>query len=240
MRSDEVLEQVRIALRSDPRVDLGRYPIDMHFDAGVLTLSGEVGTVAAKKLALERAAALECVNSIVDRLHIMPTKRSGDGVIRHHIRDGLLGDPAMRDCSVRVRVGATVEMARDLAPGSPYSIEISVNDGVATLDGEVPSLCHKRLAGVLAWWIPSCRDVINGLAEVPAQQDDDGELVDAVQLVLERNRLVDATHVKVSAEHYIVTLEGYVTSREQRAMTESDAWYVFGVDDVRNKLEVRP
>ncbi|HEX5022545.1 MAG TPA: hypothetical protein VFX54_17890 [Candidatus Binatia bacterium] len=28
---------------------------------------------------------------------------------------------------------------------------------------------HKRLAGVLAWWVPGTRDVVDGLEEVPAE-----------------------------------------------------------------------
>jgi osmotically-inducible protein OsmY len=38
-----------------------------------------------------------------------------------------------------------------------------VKEGVVTLDGEVSSLAHKRLCGVLAWWVPGSRDVVNGL-----------------------------------------------------------------------------
>jgi hypothetical protein len=48
---------------------------------------------------------------------------------------------------------------------------VEVRDDVVTLNGEVPSLSHKRLAGVLECWVPGCRDVIDGLAEVAAQQD---------------------------------------------------------------------
>lgn len=47
---------------------------------------------------------------------------------------------------------------------------IEVKKGIVTLNGEVPSLTHKRLAGVLAWWVPGTRDVVNGLEEVPAER----------------------------------------------------------------------
>ena len=55
-------------------------------------------------------------------------------------------------------------------------------NGVVTLNGEVPSLSHKRLAGVLAWWVPGTRDVINGLEEVPPEEDNDDELIDAMHV----------------------------------------------------------
>ena len=32
-----------------------------------------------------------------------------------------------------------------------------------TLNGRVPGLPSRRLAGVLAWWVPGVRDVVNGI-----------------------------------------------------------------------------
>ena len=85
------------------------------------------------------------------------------------------------------------------------TIVVEVRDGVVTLNGEVPSLSHKRLAGVLAWWVPGCRDVINGLAEVPAQEDNDDELTDAVCLAVRKRSLrqchQDAGHEQSGSCH---------------------------------------
>jgi len=38
----------------------------------------------------------------------------------------------------------------------------------------------------------------------------------------------------------VVTLEGDAPSAPQKEMAEFDAWYVFGVDKVDNRMEVRP
>jgi osmotically-inducible protein OsmY len=48
---------------------------------------------------------------------------------------------------------------------------VVVDGDVVTLNGQVPSLSHKRLAGVLAWWVPGVRDVVDGLAVEPTQSD---------------------------------------------------------------------
>ena len=53
--------------------------------------------------------------------------------------------------------------------GQPF-VEFAVEDGIVTLDGEVPSLTHKRLAGVFAWWVPGSRDVINGMPDFMGKQ----------------------------------------------------------------------
>jgi osmotically-inducible protein OsmY len=43
----------------------------------------------------------------------------------------------------------------------------------------------------------------------------------------------------VGARGSVVTLEGRVPSEPQRQMAEADAWCVFGVDAVVNRLELR-
>jgi hypothetical protein len=136
---------------------------------------------------------------------------------------------------------------RDLAPpagssqwpsDAPGLIEVAVDDGVVTLDGRVPGLDHKRLAGVLAWWVPGSRDVINGIGVEPPEDDNDGALVDAVRIALEKDPLVPAGQVGVRARDCVVTLTGLVSNADEREMAEMDAWYVFAVDQVENHIEV--
>jgi len=105
-----------------------------------------------------------------------------------------------------------------------------------TLDGEVESLSHKRLAGLLAWWVPGTRDVVNGIEVKPYEDDNDDEITAAVAIALEKDRLVTADSIKVSTRNSVVTLEGVVPNRRQAEMAESDAWYIFGVDRVVNHL----
>ena len=91
---------------------------------------------------------------------------------------------------------------------------------------------------MLAWWVPGSREVINGLEEVPLQQDNDDEVVDAVRLVLEKDPWVRAEQIRVRVRNYTVMLEGLVPDAKVKEMAEFDAWYVFGVDRVINHLVV--
>jgi osmotically-inducible protein OsmY len=109
-----------------------------------------------------------------------------------------------------------------------------------TLSGTVPSLGHMRLAGVLAWWVPGSRDVVNDLDVVPAEADSDDEMTDAVRGALEKDPFVNADQIRVSTRGRVVTLTGVVPKDAERDMAERDAWYVAGVDDVRNELTVHP
>ncbi|MBW8267938.1 BON domain-containing protein [Caldovatus aquaticus] len=236
----DILEQVRKALRSDPRIRPTAGPIRLSFAPdGALAMEGEVDRLAGKKLALEAAARVPGVTGIVDRLRVRPATPMGDGAIRDAVRDALLEEIVLADCTLRVRTKDGIETVRE--PPDPHGeIVISVEDGVVTLDGEVAGLGQKRMAGVLAWWVPGSRDVVNGLGVNPPDVDSDEAITDAVRQVLEKDPLLAAESIAVTTHRGVVTLEGFVPSEDQRHMAEDDAWAVFGVDGVVNRLEVRP
>lgn len=235
---ESVLDAVRRKLQSEARIAVGTDGIRMGLSDGVLTLEGEVETIAGKRLALERAAAHPEVRGIVDRLLVRPAVAMGDREIADHVRDALLQEPALADCAITVTRGAGRDVIRD--PDSPAgSIEVDVADGVVTLNGELAGLGRKRLAGVLAWWVPGSRDVVNGIAVVPDEADSPDAVEEAVRVVLEKDPFVDATQIRVGARHAVVRLTGTVPTESEREMAEFDAWFVFGVDDVVNNIAVR-
>jgi len=234
-----IIKTVHAALEHEPRINLHAHPVTISYDNGVLTLEGEVQDVAAKKLTMELAVAVSGVTGIVDRLHVTPAVRIGDGAILTAVQEVLLREPALQDCAVRVRNKGTVETIREGETPNSGVIELSVKDGVVLLDDHVPSLAKKRLAGVLAWWVAGSRDVINGMAVEPPEEDNDEELLDSVRLVLEKDPFVNADQIRVSVKDSVITLEGVVIHDVQRRAVENDAWYVFGVDKVINKLQIQ-
>jgi len=236
---ERILKEVGAAFEHEPSINLHRYPIHMEWSDEVLTLEGEAENIAAKKLAMELAAAIPGIRGIVDRLHVVPATQMGDGAILDAVRNMLMQEPALQHCTLRVKAKERVETVREGYPGSKGAIEISVNNGVVLLDDHVPSLLQKRLAGVLAWWVPGSRDVINGLGVEPPEEDSDEEITDAVRIVLEKNPLVNADQITVSTRQAVVTLEGLVLNQAQKHLAEFDAWYVFGVDKVVNHLKIR-
>ena len=235
----EVIKAVKAAFEHEPRINLHRYPIQVDFEDDVLTLEGEVENVAAKKLSMGLAIIVPGVTGIVDRLRVTPANPMGDGAILGAIRDVIIQEPALQDCTVRVRAKGKIETIRESSLPNPGVIVLSVTDGVVLLDDHVPSIAQKRLAGVLAWWVPGSRDVVNGMAVEPEEKDNDEEISDTVRLVLEKDPLVNADQIRVTTQESVVTLEGLVLNERQKHMAEFDAWYVFGVDKVLNKLQVR-
>jgi osmotically-inducible protein OsmY len=117
-------------------------------------------------------------------------------------------------------------------------IEISVTDGVILLEGEVISQSHLRFAGALAWWTPGRRDVINALAVKPAYEDRDDEVAEVMRLVLEADPELDADQIRANCTDKVVILEGAVPSEQQKRRAELDAWALFAIKGVVNRLQV--
>lgn len=238
-RQQAVLTSVRTALESEPRLAGQSHAISVVRVAGVVALEGEVADIAAKKLALERVATVPGIEGIVDRLRVQPAERMGDGAVRDAVCRALLQEPALAECGIAAKAGRGMKVLR--AP-QPFhrQIDVEVEAGVVTLNGAVPGLGHKRLAGVLCWWVPGSRDVVNGLEVVPDEPDNDAEITDAVRLVLEKDPFVNAGQIQVGTHDRVVTLRGLVPTPAERHMAEFDAWYVFGVDRVKNEIQVQP
>ena len=237
---DRVLKEVRAAFERESRINLHKYPVRMEFSDGVLTLEGEAEHIAAKKLSMELAVKVRGVSGIVDRLHVTPSTHMGDGAILDAVRDALLQDSTLMKCSIHIIRKGQLETVREITDKPHGAIRVSVNEGVVLLDDHVTGLAQKRMAGVLAWWVPGCRDVINGMAVEPDQSDSDEELAKTIRIVLKKDPFVNGDRIRVTAHQGVVTLEGDVPSAPQKEMAEFDGWYVFGVDKVANRLEVRP
>lgn len=236
-----VLDAAFTVLSADVRVDAANHSIQLQYDDGVLTLDGEVPDIAMKRLASALCSRVPDVRRVVDRVRVQPAEAMGDGAIRDHVRDALMSEPALDQCSILETLGRKEESVRDLhdIAAERGDIHVSVEAGVVTLKGHVPSLAHARLAVVLAWWVPGTRNVVNELAVVAPEEDaDEGELADAVHMALEKDPFVDAAQVQVSCWEHVVTLRGAVRDATQARMAERDAWFVPGVRDVKNELSV--
>lgn len=233
-----LLDEIRAELHREPRLPPGT-DLDLDLAEGTLTLAGEVANVAIKKRLLWRAAAHPAVGGIVDRLRVAPASHMGDKEIRDHLRDALLNEPALAEVAVLERVAGELVPERRSPAAHRGVIAISVEDGIVTLDGDVPGLAQKRLAGVLAWWVPGSRDVVNGLGVTPPEEDNDEEIADAVRIALEKDPFVNASQIRIGVQNGAVRLAGVVPTESERDMAEFDAWYVFGIGDVDNRIEVR-
>jgi osmotically-inducible protein OsmY len=216
MTSQPELKALRAMLTEELKFDPSHSPIALKMDGGSIVMEGMVASVALKKRALLLAMGMQGVAGVVDRLRVRPSVHMSDDEIRDHMTDALTQESSL----------------------SGLGISVEVRDGVVDLEGRVSSLSHKRLAGVLAWWVPGSLDVINSIEVNPPEADTDDELIDAIRIALEKDALVDAHSVHVSASGYVVTLEGITGSASERESAEDDAWFTWGVNNVINKMTV--
>ena len=242
----DIVAAVKRAFREEPRLGprfhLDRIAVERD---GTLTLEGNVAQLKDKKLALLRAAAVSGVVGLIDRVHVVPATPANDRHIRAQLREMFAQDPDFSDLALREDIAAGV-LATDFKPvAGPAEraagrIDIEVEGGVVTLNGVVPTLVRKRLAGAMARWIAGVRDVINGIVVDPPEEDGPDQIEEAVRIVLDRNPAVDATQIRVGVRGRMVRLTGLVRSEVTRQIVENDAWAVFGIDDVINEIAVRP
>jgi len=235
----EVLRKIKAALEHEARIDFQAWPIAVDLIDGLVILNGELPSLAAKKQALGAACMVHGVRGAIDELQVAQVEKIGDGAVRDAVCTLLLQDVDFRNCAIRTLVKDRPKSLREPAGERCGSIEVAVEDGVVELAGEVISLSHMRLAGVLAWWAKGVRDVINTLEVNPPEDDNDDEVTDALRLVLETDPRVHAAQIGIRTKDYVVTLEGVVPSEDERRFAEQDAWYLYAVGRVINRLEVR-
>ena len=235
---ETITRRVHALLERETRINLHRHPVGISNADGVVVLEGEVADVAAKKLALAAAASVEGVDGIVDRLRVAPGERRGDGAIRDSLARMLLEQREFLNCTIRWHANGRMETGRLAESRSIGEIEIAVSDGVIVLEGHVISQSHRRFAGVLAWWTPGRRDVVNSLDVRPDYEDRDEEVAEVLELVLEADPMVDPSQIRMRCRDRTVILEGSVPTEQQKSRAELDAWALFGVRRVLNRLEV--
>ena len=235
----DVLDAVRSALHSEPRVHATDGPIRLAFADGELTMEGEVDHIAGKKLALEAAARVPGVSIIIDRLHVRPATPMGDGEIRDQVRDALLrGDHARVLHHPRLGQGAVGDGAgtggchrNDRRPGRGRRRDAGWRRDRAWTEAA------GRRARLVGAGQPR-RDQRHRRHAAGAGQRGRGHRCRAAGAG-KAIRSSTAESIRVHTRRAVVTLDGTVPRDAERKLAEDDAWYVFGVDKVINRLDVR-
>jgi osmotically-inducible protein OsmY len=237
--NENVVKQLYAAFEVERRINMHRFPMQVEVKDHRVMLQGEVGSLAAKRLAARLAKGVAGNSWVVDLLRVATSEDKPDGEIMETLSNFLSRQIDLKNCTLRRRNRGEIELLHE-APHDDWNgeIEFGVDNAVVTLEGRVISLSHQRITEVLAWWVPGCRNVINRLSVVPNELDSDDEISDAVHLALEMDPLVHADQIGVGTSLAVVTLEGAVRRKEEKDMAEYDAWCVAGINDVLNHLEV--
>jgi osmotically-inducible protein OsmY len=213
-RSDQDLHAtVSDELLYTPSIDAN---LAVTVDDGVVTLAGDVGSLAERLAAKKAAERVWGVKLVVDKILVRSAGASGAS-------DTDLVDMAshMLDWSVDV----------------PYNaVTIEIRDRTLILAGTVTWDFQREAAMRAVSYIRGITGVNNNirLPEIASVS----VMKEAVEASIRRNAPLDAQAITVEVNEHELTLRGSVRSWAERRQAEQVAWAAAGVANVKNDLFV--
>lgn len=186
---------------------------------GIVTMSGNVNTSNARYSAVSDAWMIEGVTNVNNDLQV--------------IYASAMNLPT--DMQIKTQAENTLLWNEDI---DSTKIEVSVSQGIVTLNGTVDSLWKKWEAEQTVYRNFGVLSVGNHLTIVPTLSIVDQDIAEDIEKALDRNFYVDAEDVAVKVDRGIVTLMGDVKSTIARTQAEEIAMYTAGVMDVKNELRL--
>lgn len=117
-------------------------------------------------------------------------------------------------------------------------IDVTLDNGVATLSGTVDHLTAKERAADLASTIRGVKSVVNRLRVVPPAVKTDAEIRTDIVAALMADPATDSFDVSVKVEDGKAILGGETQSYEERELCLTVAKSVSGVKSIENKIQV--
>jgi osmotically-inducible protein OsmY len=136
-----------------------------------------------------------------------------------------------------------VHDALDREPGVDASqIGVTVQHGVVTLRGTVPTYLQKMTAAHASCGVGGVHYVANDLDVKPAESlaRTDAAIAAAVSDTLDRDLAVPVGAVTATVQNGWVTLEGSVSWRFQRMAAEDALRHLAGIRGIVNAIRIRP
>ena len=207
MTDETIKKDVVGQLYWDSRIDAS--DISVNVDDGNVRLEGNVSGNRARIAAQEDAMSVVGVRSVTNELDVV-----------------YAADTLPEDDKILTDIKSVLRTDPDI---DSSSIEVYVQDGIATLKGEVASFWKKQTAEDDAWRVIGVVDVMNELAVVPTKKLSDADISKDIIAAYERNAYVEPHDIEVKIENGMVTLSGTVPSWQARAEAVDIARYTLGV-----------
>ncbi len=206
---------VKSALRNDERVDAST--IDVAVKNGIVTLSGEVTSLAEKAYAVRDARKVRGVANVVDELQIVPVNEYADDDICHMVRRRILNSSLIHSDNIKV----------------------DCTRGKVTLSGEVASWSERDAANLLTYEIGGVKDVENRIIVTGQPKLSDEEIKNRVATLFSLDVYLSGLPITVSVKDGVVTLTGTVDSDYEKGRATRKAFQL-QVKEVVNNLQVKP
>ena len=217
MGSDMSLRhEVEEELEWDPRLD--SRDIGVAVKDGVVTLTGHVGSYAARCAAEQAAQAVAGVQGIAN-----------DIVVKLPLASART-DPEIAAIAVMTLKHNVTVPSED--------IKVIVRDGAISLEGHVDHWFEKNAAQATLSTLRGIKGIDNNLAI--RRQASQPDVQARIREAFRRRALADCGNVQVGCDGGVVTLEGLVHSAHDRQQVVNAAWQGRGVMQVIDNLKVVP
>ena len=215
MKTNEKLQRsVQNAIKWEPLLHAAE--IGVSVKDGVVTLSGIVDSYA-KKLEAEEAAK----------------KVLGVRAVAQNIKVEINDVWNKNDTEIATTVLNALKLSLDI---SSENINIEVEKGYVTLNGELPWYYQKELAEKTVSQLLSVNGVANKIVIVPNIKNFFEE--EAIKPYLSENWLLANCDINISITKSQATLTGVVKSLYQKDLAERIVWNSPGVSSVNNNIHI--
>ncbi len=205
-----ITEAVDHALQVDESIPSDFIDITTH--QGIVTLMGNVPHFRAKQRAVQLAETVKGVESVINGLTVQNSQRPDEDILRDVIR--VLHDDPVTET---------------------YDVTSTIQNGVVTLSGTVPSWAAKDLSAWVASGVRGVRDIQNTLITEVQEQRSDNIILEEIQKRLAADVWVHEEAVLLSVKDGVVSLNGVVGSVAEKRRVVRDA-RVAGVKEVDDRL----
>jgi osmotically-inducible protein OsmY len=212
----ELRRRVLAELDWEPTLDASA--IGVAAKEGVVTLTGSVTSYAQKRNAERATKRVFGVSAVAEDLVVK-----------------LPGEAQRGDTDVAQSVLSALRFNVSV----PHDkVQVTVEDGWVTLDGEVEWQYQKTSAESAIKYTMGVKGIINHITVKPRISASD--VKSKIQSAFTRHAQLDANNIKVDVTDSKVALRGSVSSWREREEAEQAAWSAPGVSRVENDVVVSP
>ena len=210
----ELRTNITDELSYNPSVDAAHVGVEAH--DGVVTLSGDVGSLPERHAANRAAMRMSGVRAVTDNMVVRDPGTSGSN-----------------DADIGAAANQMLTWAVDVPP---HTVKAGVRDHIVTLSGTVSWQYQREAAARAVMYLRGVTAVANDIllsATAPA-----AGLNAEIKAAMLRNAQLDSRTIKVEVIGGEVTLRGPVQTWAERRQAEYVAWSAVGVTSVKNGLAV--